>query len=307
MINSDITIRKLEILLAYMEQNNIARAAEQLGLSNVSVHRALHSLEKGVRCPLFINQGRNLLPMPSAHALADCARQIIPLLKQGIQTTQSAAGFNGKSLKIGTMYSLTIETVPRLLMGLKLQRPALEIELVMGSNQTLIKKLEEQQVDAILISAAHSNINNHDFITLPLFNDQIFLATATSTELAIEHPIDLKQLRGEKFVALSEGFATYQGFHGAFQIAGFEPNIVTHVDDIFSMVSLVQAGIGFTLLPGRMKRVYENRLRLFPLSAPYQMQQTIALVFARNREHDPNLAALAQEGRQYASEYRSES
>lgn len=304
MINSDITIRKLEILLAYMEQHNIARAAEQLELSNVSVHRALHSLEKGLRCPLFIHKGRNLLPMTSAHVLAGYARQMIKLLEQGVLATQSAAGFSDNRLKIGTMYSLTVETVPYLLMGLKLQRPALDIELVMGSNQTLLKKLEQQQVDAILISAAHSQLDSNSFITVPLFNDEIFLATSAATELSATPPIDLKQLRSEKFVALTEGFATYQGFNGAFRIAGFEPNIVTHVNDIFSMVSLVQAGIGYTLLPGRMKRVYETSLRLYPLAPPYQMQQTIALVFARNREQDPNLMALAQEGRQYAHEHR---
>ncbi|MCX2946422.1 LysR family transcriptional regulator, partial [Rahnella perminowiae] len=58
MIDSEITFRKLEIFLAYMEKQNITRAAEQLGLSSVSVHRALHSLEEGLRCPLFIHRGR---------------------------------------------------------------------------------------------------------------------------------------------------------------------------------------------------------------------------------------------------------
>ncbi|MDU6452859.1 MAG: LysR family transcriptional regulator, partial [Enterobacter hormaechei] len=33
---------------------------------------------------------------------------------------------------------------------------------------------------------------------------------------------------------------------------------------------------------------------------PYQMQQLIAIVFARNREQDPSLRALAAEGRMYA-------
>ena len=102
------------------------------------------------------------------------------------------------------------------------------------------------------------------------------------------------------FVALAEGFATYAGFQEAFHIAGFEPEIVTRVNDIFSMLSLVQAGVGFTLMPGRMKKVYENSVQLLKLAQPYQMQQLIAIVFARNREQDPSLRALAAEGRMYA-------
>jgi len=52
-IDAEITFRKLEIFMAFMEKGNIARTAETLGISGVSVHRALHTLEEGVRCPLF--------------------------------------------------------------------------------------------------------------------------------------------------------------------------------------------------------------------------------------------------------------
>ena len=52
-IDDEITFRKLEVLLAFMETGNLSKAAEALDVSSVSVHRALHSLEKGVRCSLF--------------------------------------------------------------------------------------------------------------------------------------------------------------------------------------------------------------------------------------------------------------
>ncbi len=64
MIDSEITLKKLEIFLAFMEKENIGRAAEQLGLSSVSVHRALHTLEEGFRCPLFIHKGATCCPCP---------------------------------------------------------------------------------------------------------------------------------------------------------------------------------------------------------------------------------------------------
>ena len=65
-ITNDITFRKLGIFMVFMEKGNIARAAEALNLSGVSVHRALHTLEENVRCPLFTHKGRNLIPLPAA-------------------------------------------------------------------------------------------------------------------------------------------------------------------------------------------------------------------------------------------------
>jgi LysR family malonate utilization transcriptional regulator len=224
-------------------------------------------------------------------------------MARGIAETRQAAGVGQGRLRIGTLYSLTLETVPRLIMGMKLRRPELEMDLTMGSNQTLLNMLEDGVLDAILISISETEIDRNHLEVLPLFHDDIFLAASSSFPLDNSKLADLRDYRDEKFVSLAEGFATYNGFQEAFHIAGFEPEIVTRVNDIFSMISLVQAGVGLALMPGRMKRVYENSVQLLKLAEPYQMQQSIAIVFARNRELDPNLLALAAEGRMYARSF----
>ncbi|ACZ77363.1 LysR family transcriptional regulator [Dickeya parazeae] len=298
--DSDITFRKLEIFKTFMETGTITRTAERLGLSGVSVHRALHTLEEGVRCPLFIHKGRNLVALPAAHTLLEYSQEAMLLMERGLEETRKTAGVGQGRLRIGTLYSLTLETVPRLIMGVKLRRPDLELDLTMGSNQRLLAMLDDQQLDAILISLSDDTIDRNRLECLPLFEDNICLAAPASAQLDTHQPADLRDFHHQRFVSLSEGFATYAGFQEAFHIAGFEPEIVTRVGDIFSMLSLVQAGVGFTLIPERMKKVYENDVQLLPLAAPYQMRQLIAIVFARNREHDPNLLALVAEGRMYA-------
>ncbi|AYC18533.1 HTH-type transcriptional regulator GltC [Dickeya dianthicola] len=298
--DSDITFRKLEIFKTFMETGNITRTAELLGLSGVSVHRALHTLEEGVRCPLFIHKGRNLVALPAAHTLLEYSQEAMLLMERGLEETRKTAGVGQGRLRIGTLYSLTLETVPRLIMGIKLRRPDLELDLTMGSNQRLLAMLDDQQLDAILISLSDNTLDSNRLEFLPLFEDDICLAAPAATKLDTRQPADLRDFHHQRFVSLSEGFATYAGFQEAFHIAGFEPEIVTRVDDIFSMLSLVQAGVGFTLIPERMKKVYENDVQLLKLAPPYQMRQLIAIVFARNREHDPNLLALVAEGRMYA-------
>src|SRR5688572_30947595 len=68
-IDEQVTFRKLEVLLAFLESGSLGRAAERLGTSAVSVHRALHSLEAGVRCPLFRPEGdRKSTRLNSSHS-----------------------------------------------------------------------------------------------------------------------------------------------------------------------------------------------------------------------------------------------
>ena len=299
-IDADISFRKLEIFIAFMASGNIARTAAQLNLSSVSVHRALHTLEENVRCPLFIHQGRSLKPLAAAHTLLEYALDAVAAMEKGIADARQKAGLGRNSLRIGTLYSLTLDTVPRLIMGMKLRRPELELELTMGSNQLLLEKLQLGELEAILLSVTDSQIDTRRHEVLPLFEDDIYLAAPVDAQLG-DHA-DLRDYRQQKFVSLAEGFATFHGFQEAFNVAGFDANIVMRVNDIFSMLSLVQAGVGFALVPGRMRRVYENSVQLLPLTEPYQMRQIIAIVFDRNREHDPNLLALVAEGRMYARE-----
>jgi LysR family malonate utilization transcriptional regulator len=299
-IDTDITFRKLEIFLEYMKRANIARTADALNISTVSVHRALHTLEEGIQCPLFTHKGRNLLPLPAANTLAEYAADILALMEKGIAATQRDAGVGVNRLKVGTMYSLTLRTVPRLIMGMKLRRPDLELDFSMGSNRDLLQKLDDRDIDATLISVTDAQIDPAQYQIIPLFEDEIYLAAPLASVFIAGQEIDLHQLQDKPFISLAEGFATYHGFQEAFAVAGFDPKIMTRVNDIFSMLNLVQAGVGYSLVPGRMRKAYASTVKFLRLSEPFRMRQTIALVFAHNRERDPNLLALTAESRMFA-------
>ena len=288
-ISDEITFRKLEILLAYMEGGNLNAAARMLDISAVSVHRALHSLEESTRCQLFTLKGRNLIPTEAAQVLAEASREVIKLMGEGIAATRQAAGYSADSLKIGSLYSLTTQVVPEVIIGIKLRKPELETELVLGSNAELLHKLKQNMVDAALMAMPDPD---PEVESIALFEDEIFFAAPAGSPYAGQPEIDLRATAGEKFVSLGDGFATLQGFQGAFRIAGFEPTVVMKTGDIFSLMNLVSAGIGYTLLPGRVRDVFGDKLQLIPLKKEFLMRQTIGLSFLRVRERDPNLLAL---------------
>jgi LysR family malonate utilization transcriptional regulator len=299
MIDEEITLKKLDVFLAFMRLHSLARVSEELGQSTVSVHRALHSLEDGLRVPLFRREGRTLAPLAAAFAFAKHAQRAVSETEEGIRKVREMAGFAGTRLKIGSLYSLTLRCIPQLLMGLKLRRPELQIDLTLGSNQELLRTLEEGRLDAIVIGL-QAPIEDPQLLSVPLFEDEVYLAAPHGSPYAGLAQVDLRELRGEKFITLGGGFVTSDSFDHAFERAGFVPETIMRVSDIFSLINLVGGGMGYSLLPGRVAG-FSSRVDLIPLDPRYGSRQAITLLLSRSRERDPNLLALAAECRMYGA------
>ena len=90
------------------------------------------------------------------------------------------------------------------------------------------------------------------------------------------------------------------------EIRIFEPDIAVRVHDIFSLMSMVNAGVGYTLIPGRMRGLFRSGIRLLPLQEAYRMEQEISLVFPRSQENHPGLLSLLAECRMYARQLMRE-
>lgn len=286
----EITLRKLEMLLAYMESSNLRRAAEQLDVSTVSVHRALHSLEDALDCALFRHEGRDLLPTEAARVLADAARSALKLIDDGVQAARAAGGWSGARIRIGSLFSLGVETVPRLVADMRQLRPDLQAELVMGSNAELLAQLRAGTTDAALMAIPPAE---PDIESLALFEDPMYFAAPIGSRHARLGAVDLQACANERLITLRKGFVTRDGFDAAFRNAGFVPKLAMEVGDIFTLINLVGGGLGCTLLPGRVRDVLGGKVELIPLQSRYQVRQRIGLNYLRARQRDPNLVALA--------------
>ena len=289
-IDETISFRKLETLLAFMESGSLARTAERLRTSTVSVHRALHSLEEGTRCALFLHQGRNLVPTEAAMVLADVARDVLKTMSEGVRAARAVAGYANGHLKLGSLYSLTIQLVPEVIVGLRQRLTAMQAELVLGSNAELLDTLRAGAIDATLMALPEAEPG---IVSIALQEDDMFFAAPLGSPYAGRSSIDLRDCRDDRFVTLGDGFATRHGFRRAFEVAGFAPQIAMQVGDIFSLANLVSGGVGYTLLPGRVRTIFNHKLQLIPLDEPFRARQTIGLSFLASRERDPDLRVLA--------------
>jgi LysR family transcriptional regulator, malonate utilization transcriptional regulator len=294
-IDEEVTLRKLEVFLAFMRLKSMSKVSEAMGLSTVSVHRALHSLQEGVRCPLFRREGRALIPLATAYAFAEYAARAVHECEQGLLKAREVAGFEAGRIRIGSAYSLTVKTIPQLLYGLKSRRPQLDVDLTLGSTRQLVGKLKDGELDAVIVVLTAPS-TDPDLVAMPLFDDPVSFAAPLGSPYAGRPSIDLREVQHERFVALGEDFVTVQSLRSAFERAGFEPDIVMRAGNLFSLANLVAEGIGYGLLPHRVG-LFTTQVELIALTDEFASQQTITLLLPAARERDPNLLALAAECR----------
>lgn len=301
-IDEELTLKKIQIFLAFMRCGNLSKTAVEMQISNVSVHKALHSLENSLRCPLFKNEGRNLIPLKSAYVLEEHSKKIVQDIVTTVNKTRESAGFASKIFHLGSLYSLTVNTIPSVISGLKLRRGDLDIQLSLSSNLDLVKKLKATELDAIIV-ALNETTQNQEFECLPMFQDDIFLAVHKNSKYAELDEVDLSQLKDETFLTLAKGFATRNDSDVVFEKAKIDPKVFLQVSDIFTLISMVSSGVGLALLPGRISTIYESSVKLIRLKVQYQIKQEIGLVFLKSKERDPNLLAFIAECRMFSRNF----
>jgi LysR family malonate utilization transcriptional regulator len=158
-----------------------------------------------------------------------------------------------------------------------------------------MKKLSEGSVDAVVIATPVGKLPDGVQV-VPLFDDQLFFASSEKNKPK-QDSIDLAQHCEEKYLTLQDGFATTSGFNEAFKLAGFKPNVVMKVGDIFSLMNMVSGGLGIALLPGRVRALMGDAIVFTPLLPKYEVTQHIALMYLEANESNPNILALAAEAR----------
>lgn len=294
MSSDEITLRKLEIFLVFMRERNLARAAEALSLSSVSVHKAIHSLEAAAGCPLFAHRSRSLEPLESAFVLERHASEIIERIQRSVDETRAAAGISPRVFRIGALYSLTVALVPRIINALKAAVPDCDIELVLGSNADLEDKLQAGDIDVALICVHELGRRRHRIVKA-LFDDEIHIACAAAdAPPASKTPVDLRRFDRAPFVMLSQDFSTGRDAYRMFLEAGITPRVVLRANDIFTLSSLVKGQVGHALLPKRIDDIYPGALAFSRVVESQRVVQSIGLCYLKSRAGDERIAAFEQ-------------
>ncbi len=234
---------QLRYFVAAARSEHMARAADQLDLSQPALSRSIQKLEEELGLPLFDRVGRGV-------RLNDAGRILLRRVDRANAEFEDALrelkDFGAtKSVSLGYLSTFGVRLIPELVKGFSALEPGLQFNLFEAPTPLLTKQLLNGEVDL----CASTELYDPGLEWRPLFNEELFALVPVDHRLAARKCIDLIELADEPFVALRLGHGLRLVLDELCARAGFKPKITLEGYEVSSLRGLVAAGFGVTLAP----------------------------------------------------------
>jgi DNA-binding transcriptional LysR family regulator len=250
-------LRHLRYFLAVAEELNFTRAAARLGIGQPPLSQQIRDLEKELGTALFRRTphgaeltGAGLAFLPEARVVlsgAERARALAQRAGRG-ESGQLRIGFTG-SAAFNPLVSTTIRNFRRVY-------PGVQLSLTEMNTTGLLEMLDQQTLDVGFMRPGPSTPTDLDL--LPLADEAMKIVLPASHRLAKRKRLPLAALAGEPFVLFPRGvgLSLYDEILEACRRAGFELELSQIVPQISSVVNLVAAEFGVSVVPASISQLH---------------------------------------------------
>ncbi|MCW1932837.1 LysR family transcriptional regulator [Pararhodobacter zhoushanensis] len=221
------TRSQLGALIAVRDAENFTFAAQRLGLSQPSVHRAVTQLESEAGRPLFQRTGKRMQPTRAAQMLADAARLCFSELEQAAAELADLAGHEAGQIVIGALPLSRSIVLPRALAEFRRLRPTMPLRILDGPYTDMLAGLRRGEIDMI-VGALRAPLPVPEVVQTPLFTDDLVLVVRPGHPLRQVGAPDLDQLARYPWIVPRPGtpsrasFERYLGEFGPRRLAMIE-------------------------------------------------------------------------------------
>jgi DNA-binding transcriptional LysR family regulator len=240
---------QLRSFLAVADLLHFSKAAERVHLSQPALSLQIRSLEEELGVKLF-ERSRQKTSLTSA-GLVYCeeVREVLAQREKAMtRARQAAQGLIGR-LRIGFISTAAAHIVPQLVAEFRKTHPEVELELVHALTAEQIVMLERRTIDIGFFRVPTTEEN--DLKTIVIHQEPFKLFLPFSHPLASRRELSLKDLDGVEFLVYARKNAP--GFHDflleLLKDAGATPTVVNEASDMYTLVSLVSAGVGLAIAP----------------------------------------------------------
>jgi len=266
---------RLEHLLKVIECGSITKASEELGYTQSGISHMVKALEKEFGFPLFARGRSGVEPTEDCKRIIPAIRQIVRWNEQLGQLTADIRGLTVGTVRVGTFTSVSVHWLPKILKRFQTQHPQVKIDLVEGGDQSLAHGLENGLVDVAF--GRRPETLAADWV--PLFPDQLMAVLPLGAWSGQSFPI--AQFHKAPFIALPEHFD--QEVQQIFRDKNIEPEIRFSSTDDYTIVSLVEQGLGYSILPQLVLQGYRHcGIQALPLDPPQPRQLGMAVLSLEN-------------------------
>lgn len=273
-------LRHLRYFVAVAEELHFGRAAQRLNLSQPPLSRQIQRLEAELGVPLF-DRGRHRVALTRAGvALLPEARRTLERADGVVRVAGRLRSGDAGHLRIGFVHSALYGAVPPLLRRFRERAPGVRLSIRELVTSELVDAVGEDRLDVAFVrppvdeGLAESTVEEEPLVAV-LPDDHA---------LAALPEIGLPALAAEPFVLFPRplGEGLWDVIVQACLAAGFTPVIAQESPQIHTIVGLVAAGVGVTLVPASVRRLALPGVRYVALSHPPPTVR-LAVIWEPNR------------------------
>ena len=235
--------QKYDAFLTVARLGSFKAAAEELGYTQAGISYLVNALEKELGLTLFLREyggvhltteGREVLGLVQAinadeHALAARVREL--------------ADREGGLVRVGAFTSVAIEWFPSIARAFLDQYPKIDLKLLcIDDEEELVNAVWEGRADcAFSIAPERRNLE-----AVPLHTDPLLVVLPPDHPLADAPFVPREALAEEPYIRLESG--TSSEMETLFRANDVEPNVRFTIDSDYAVMSMVSAGLGFSVL-----------------------------------------------------------
>ncbi|MEV0898056.1 LysR substrate-binding domain-containing protein [Actinoplanes sp. NPDC049802] len=287
-----VQLQQLRYFLAVAELRHFTRAADELGVSQPTLSKQIHTLEMSLGAPLLERIRGGVTLTVAGETLLPLAQRMIADADAARDAVADIVGLRRGEVRLGATPSLCSSLVPAVLRDYRAEHPGIRLHVNEGSSQDLIADLLAHSLDLALIVHPEQGVDPA-LETIELLRESLVVASvASGPPPTVARQLDLVELRHTPMVMFRDGYDIRDVTLQACERAGFTPRFAVEGGEMDAVLAFVEAGLGVALVPSM---VLANRplLRATPL-APPGMRRTIALA-QRRAAVLPHAAAALRE------------
>ena len=285
-------LNQLRCFVTVAEELHFGRAAARLNMTQPPLSRQIQVLEHIIDAPLLERTSRSVRLTPAGRSFLPEARRILKLAETASQVARRIALGKTGSLKIGYTAAAAYGFLPELLAACRARLPEVDFSLKEMVSGDQLEALASGQIDAGLLRPP---IARPELATKRVLAEPLLAAIPRKHALASAQSVAIKDFDGEPFVMYSPYESRY--FHdllvAQFSRADVLPRYVQHVGQIHSILAMVRAGLGVSIVPAAAANLKIADVRLKPLKLRTPATVELFMVWRREDEN-PLLPALVE-------------
>jgi DNA-binding transcriptional LysR family regulator len=248
-------LRQLRYFIAVAEELHFRRAAERLHISQPPLSQQIRALEDELGFVLLTRTRRRVQLTPAGEAFLRDARIVLAELEGAVATARRVdAGQTGR-LRVGFVGSALLSIVPGTVERFRASRPGVAIELRERSTVDQLRAVGAGVIDVGLVRPPIDD--DGELRAETVLRERTVAALPAGHPLARLGRVSLGRLAAEPLVLFPRDQAP--GFHdlliAALASTGAGPRVVQYAPEMLTIIGLVAAGTGVSLVPASVSRL----------------------------------------------------